>query len=235
MGDTPDIIDHPSPNFGDRRHGRGPDMVVLHHTAMTTCGEAIARLCDPATEVSAHYVITEDGAILRLVAEKMRAWHAGGGAWGVVSDINSHSIGIEICNAGPLDQHPPYPEVQMAALEALLPGILARHGIAPARVIAHSDMAPERKWDPGAKFDWRRLAMGGLSIWPGAGGDTQADFFESAARIGYRLPAVSDDPKGNVLGAFRLRFRPGATGAVNGLDRALADDLARRYPGPDTA
>lgn len=210
-------------------------MLVLHHTAMTTCHAAIQRLCDPAAEVSAHYVIAEDGTILSLVPEDMRAWHAGGGAWGAVTDVNSHSIGIEICNAGPLDAHPPYPEVQMAALEALLPGILERHGIAPSRVIAHSDMAPERKWDPGAKFDWRRLALLGLSIWPEPGGDTGADFFASAARIGYRLPRASDDPPRDVLAAFRLRFRPGASGPPDDQDRALAADLARRFPGPDSA
>ena len=156
-----------SPNHGPRRGAARPDMVVLHYTAMETAEAALARLCDPAAEVSAHYLVGVAGEIWQLVAESERAWHAGAGAWGGISDVNSHSIGIELANAGPLNGLPPFAEAQMATLEALLDSILARWTIRPQRVIGHSDMAPGRKADPGPKFDWRRLALGGRAVWPG--------------------------------------------------------------------
>ena len=161
-----EILERSSPNFGPRRDGLRPELVVLHHTAMLTAEAALERLCDPAAEVSAHYLVAEDGRTWRLVPEAERAWHAGAGSWGGAGDVNSRSIGIELANAGPLDGLPPFPEPQMAALEALLDGIMARWSIPPAGVIAHSDMAPERKSDPGPKFDWRRLARGGRAVWP---------------------------------------------------------------------
>jgi len=104
-----------SPNLGARRHGLSPDMVVLHYTGMESAEAAIIRLCDPAAEVSAHYVISESGLVTPLVPENARAWHAGAGAWGQVRDVNSHSIGIELANAGPQAGFPPFPEPQMAA------------------------------------------------------------------------------------------------------------------------
>lgn len=198
-------------------------MVVLHHTAMRSCAAALKRLCAPENEVSAHYVIGENGEVYQLVDEDMRAWHAGVGRWGNTQDVNSHSIGIELANAGPLLDFPPFPEPQMAALESLLAGILDRHGIKPQAVIAHSDMAPSRKFDPGAKFDWRRLALGGLSVWPEAG--ETGDFIEDAQRFGY--PTGEDHA---LLAAFRLRFRPQATGPLDNTDRAMIHDLARRFP-----
>lgn len=224
------IVDHPSPNHGPRRDGAGPDLVVLHHTAMLTAEAAVARLCDPAAEVSAHYVIAEDGRVWRLVAETERAWHAGAGRWGSVTDVNSHSIGIELANSGPLEGFPPFPEAQMAALEALLDSVMARWAIPPARVIAHSDMAPGRKADPGAKFDWRRLALGGRSVWPVAPAPSFADwaaFREAVARIGYAAPEGSWRP---VLEAFRLRFRPMAHGILGADDVAIATAVAESHP-----
>ena len=137
-------------------------MIVLHYTAMETCEAARDRLCDPAAEVSAHYLISETGTLWQLVPEAQRAWHAGAGQWGDVTDINSRSIGIELANTGDV----PFPEPQMAVLEGLMIGIMSRWQIRPERVIAHSDMAPARKSDPGPRFDWRRLARSGLSIWP---------------------------------------------------------------------
>lgn len=196
-------------------------MIVLHYTAMTDFACARARLCDPIAEVSAHWLVGEDGTAERLVDEKMRAWHAGAGAWGGVGDVNSRSIGIELCNGG--DQ--PFPAPQMAALERLLAAIMARWQIVPARVIAHSDMAPGRKRDPGPRFDWRRLAQGGLSVWPRAGGDAGAPLLPSLRAFGYPEAAPP-----LLLDAFRLRFRPWARGAEDATDRALAADLARRYP-----
>lgn len=212
-----------SPNSGPRRLGQDPDMVVLHHTAMQSAEAAIARLCDPAFEVSAHYVIAENGAVTRLVPEDLRAWHAGAGQWGKVVDVNSHSIGIELANAGPLVDFPPFAAAQMDALEVLLAGIMARHNIRAERVIAHSDMAPGRKADPGAKFDWQRLANAGLSIWPEAKGDPDVDFLTSAKAFGY-----PDTP--DTLAAFRLRFCPSATGPESAMDRAIIDALAKRWP-----
>ncbi|WP_413876500.1 N-acetylmuramoyl-L-alanine amidase [Albidovulum sp.] len=213
-----------SPNFGERRGATRPDLVVIHYTAMPSCAAARARLCDPAAEVSAHYLVSETGGVEALVPEAARAWHAGAGAWGAVSDVNSRSIGIELANPGDA----PFPEPQMAALERLLTGVMARWAIPPERVIGHSDMAPGRKCDPGPRFDWRRLARGGLSVWPGAGGDPAAPLPASLRALGY-----PEAEPGILLAAFRLRFRPWAEGPETADDRALADDLARRYPAAD--
>lgn len=210
-----------SPNFGPRRGGLAPDLIVLHYTAMPTCAEARDRLCDPATEVSAHWLISEAGRAEQLVDEAMRAWHAGAGAWGAASDVNSRSVGIELANTGDA----PFPEPQMAALEGLLGQIMSRWQIPPERIIAHSDMAPGRKRDPGPRFDWRRLALGGLAVWPGAGGDGNAPLTRSLNAFGY--PVAPDEV---LLQAFRLRFRPWAVGGEDAVDRALAHDLARRFP-----
>ncbi|MEM0944549.1 MAG: N-acetylmuramoyl-L-alanine amidase, partial [Pseudomonadota bacterium] len=128
-------------------------MVVLHYTGMESAAAAIARLADPDAEVSAHYVIDQDGTRTKMVRPHHRAWHAGVSRWGEVADVNSHSIGIELVNPG--DQ--PYPEAQMATLEALLGHLLARFSIQPERVVGHACVAPGRKIDPGPKFDWRRL------------------------------------------------------------------------------
>lgn len=195
-------------------------MVVLHYTGMASAPEALARLCDPETQVSCHYLITEAGQIYRLVPEEARAWHAGAGRWGDVTDVNSRSIGIELANTG----FHPYPAPQMAALEGLLADILARHAIPAARVIAHSDMAPSRKRDPGPRFDWRRLALAGLSVWPARG--DRAPLSDSLTAIGYD-PALPLDLR---LAAFRLRFRPWTTGPADDIDAELAHDLACRFP-----
>lgn len=212
-------------------------MVVLHYTAMGSAAEAADRLCDPGAEVSAHWLIDLDGSVLRLVPEELRAWHAGAGRWGTVTDVNSRSIGIELQNRG---DHP-YPDAQMRALEGLLAGVLVRWAIPPERVIGHSDMAPARKADPGPRFDWRRLARAGLSVWPeGArsdpapaparfapGADGPGEAFRAAAiRFGYD----PDLPGDLILRAFRLRFRPWAAGPEDEADAAMAADLAARFP-----
>ncbi len=226
-----EIFLRPSPNFGRRRHGRGPDMVVLHHTAMRDAASALERLCDPAAEVSCHYLIDERGHIFRLVDEALRAWHAGAGRWGRVEDVNSHSIGIELANPGPLRGHPPFAAAQMDALELLLGDILKRHRIAPQAVIAHSDMAPGRKADPGAGFDWRRLALRGLAVWPEPSmrqAPDEAAFLEQAAAFGY--PVGGDVAAETILAAFRLRFRPRHQGPLDGDDMAIITALAQTYP-----
>lgn len=228
------MIEAPSPNRGERRGGALPDLVVIHHTAMASAAAALERLCDPAAAVSCHYLIGEDGRVWRLVPEAARAWHAGAGAWGAVEDVNSRSIGIELANPGPLLGLPPFAEAQMAALEGLLEQVMARWKIPPARVIAHSDMAPGRKADPGPKFDWRRLARRGLSVWAeaGAAGAGGWDAFAAAAeRIGYRAPAAGG--REAVLAAFRLRFRPGASGPLEPGDVGLAEAVAAAFPCSD--
>ncbi|MCP3970347.1 MAG: N-acetylmuramoyl-L-alanine amidase [Rhodobacteraceae bacterium] len=202
---------------------------------MVDAEAALQRLCDPEIEVSAHYLIARDGTLFRLVDEEMRAWHAGAGAWGAVTDVNSRSVGIELDNTGAQ----PFAEPQMAALEALLPGIMHRWSIPPERVIAHSDMAPTRKYDPGGKFDWRRLALQGLSVWPGLssapagpslsgkgpqGADERA--FQAAAR-GFGYPEAGVDA---LLAGFRSRFRPCVEGPLQDADTALLQQLASRYP-----
>lgn len=219
--DHPTAEAWPSPNHGPRRGAASPDLIVLHHTAMPSPQAALARLCDPGAEVSAHYLVAEGGQLWQLVPEARRAWHAGAGRWGAVDDVNSRSIGIELANPGDA----PYPEPQLAALEDLMRGMMARWRIAPERVIAHSDMAPARKSDPGPRFDWRRLAIEGLGVWPDIG-PSDGDFRHHARAFGY----TADVPTEVLLAAFRLRFRPWATGPQDATDTALAADLARRFP-----
>ena len=209
-----------SPNHGERRGGVKPHLIVLHYTGMPSFAESKARLCDPVHEVSAHWLVDCDGRAAALVDESRRAWHAGAGGWGQVTDVNSASIGIEMQNPGTM----PFPEPQMAALELLLAGIMARWGIRPEGVIAHSDMAPSRKADPGKHFDWRRLALAGLSVWPKAGLGVAAAFALNACRFGY-----PDADEAALLHAFRLRFRPWAKGPLDDMDAALAADLADRF------
>ena len=211
----------PSPNFGERRGGARPDLVVLHYTAMESCAAARARLCDPVAEVSAHYLISETGGVEALVPEEARAWHAGAGAWGGARDVNSRSIGIELANTG----SQPFAEPQMEALVRVLAGIRMRWAIPPQRVIGHSDMAPDRKGDPGARFDWRRLAMMGHSVWPKSIEAPVEAFFPALRAFGY--PEVAPD---TLLAAFRLRFRPMHDGPVDARDAGMAVDLARRFP-----
>jgi N-acetylmuramoyl-L-alanine amidase len=191
---------------------------------MASCAEARARLCDPAIEVSAHWLIGNDGAIHGLVDETSRAWHAGAGSWAGLDDINSHSIGIELDNPGDRGFCNP----QMQALESLLAAIMARWNIPAHRVIAHSDMAPDRKGDPGRRFDWRRLSLQGLSVWPDAITPAHPDdFLKYAHAFGY--PDLAAEV---VLTAFRLRFRPAAlcnSAIPDATDAALARDLANRF------
>lgn len=188
---------------------------------MASAQAAADRLCDPMAEVSAHYLIAEDGAVLALVPEELRAWHAGAGRWGGITDVNSASIGIELANPGNV----PFAAAQMVALDCVLPGIMTRWDIPPKGVIGHSDMAPARKRDPGPRFDWRRLARGGLSVWPDTTARSSALTGDLAA-FGYD-PALSE---AEMLAAFRLRFRPWSNGPADAIDRGMAADLAHRFP-----
>ncbi|GAA5065924.1 N-acetylmuramoyl-L-alanine amidase [Roseibacterium beibuensis] len=212
-----------SPNHGPRRDGLRPELVVLHYTAMTECAAAEKALCDPAREVSAHYLVSRTGEVIQLVDEKARAWHAGAGNWRGAGDVNSRSIGIELDNDGVS----PFAAPLMDALEGLLRGILERWSIPPEGVIAHSDMAPERKSDPGPRFDWQRLARQGLAIWPDPAplGTVDSDRFRADA-LAFGYPDVSDDL---LLRALRLRFRPSVSGPLDAADCAIAAELAARY------
>ncbi|MDP0926773.1 N-acetylmuramoyl-L-alanine amidase [Paracoccus onubensis] len=208
---------YPSRNHGDRR-GQRPELIVLHYTGMANAAVARARLCDSRAEVSAHWLIGEAGIAEALVPETRRAWHAGAGAWQGRGDVNSRSIGIEIANPG--DR--PFTSRQMDALTELLRGIMSRWHIGPASVIAHSDLAPGRKIDPGPRFDWQRLAHEGLALWPDDGPDTPLS--DSLDAIGY--PACDEPLR---LAAFRLRFRPWAGGPETIADRRRAAGAARSY------
>ena len=150
-----------SPNFNERIGYVAPTMIVIHYTGMKTAQDALERLCDPAAEVSAHYVIDEDGTLYQLVEEDKRAWHAGVSEWEGETDINSASIGIELVNPGHEFGYREFPPEQMEALSELCKDIMARHDI--GTVLGHSDVAPERKQDPGELFDWGWLAEQGIA------------------------------------------------------------------------
>ncbi|MEM8792461.1 MAG: N-acetylmuramoyl-L-alanine amidase [Pseudomonadota bacterium] len=233
-------LDHPSPNFGSRRGVNWPDMIVLHYTGMETAAAALERLCDSEAEVSCHYLIDLDGARAKLVRPRHRAWHAGLSSWGGVQDVNSHSIGIELVNRGAGPDYAPFPEAQMAHLEALLAYLMLRFSIPPERVVGHACIAPGRKTDPGPKFDWRRLAARNLSVWldPEEGGadDSEPDahrFQTAARRFGYFTPD-SDAWCPETLAvwqAFAMRFLPQKSGgAPCGPGTRLMERLAERWP-----
>tara|TARA_Y100001935_G_C17233492_1_gene471688 strand:- start:175 stop:852 length:678 start_codon:yes stop_codon:yes gene_type:complete len=202
------IQDCPSPNLSDRSVDGAIDMVVLHYTGMQSARAALERMCDPATEVSAHYMVDEDGGVFRLVLEDKSAWHAGVSYWRGATDINDRSVGIEIVNPGHEFGYRPFTAPQMAAVRSLLGDIVARHGIAPARVVGHSDIAPARKQDPGELFDWQELARQGLAIWPRSATDPvePADVPDMLTAIGYDPSALLDD----VVTAFQRHFVPHA-------------------------
>ncbi len=215
---------HPSPNFNERN--APVSMIVLHYTAMPSCEESLARLCDgdpalPAGRVSSHYLVDLDGTVYRLVDEAKRAWHAGIGSWGGVRDVNSASIGIEIQNVG-VDgngRRVPFPEEQIDAVIDLCAGIQRRHGIRARNVVGHSDVAPVRKQDPGEAFPWRRLAAAGVGTWTDdfATPDRPADTM--LASIGYDISDL-----GKAMVAFQRHWHPEAItrGAENTLGRIAA-------------
>ncbi|MDE3015563.1 MAG: N-acetylmuramoyl-L-alanine amidase [Pseudomonadota bacterium] len=196
---------HPSPNF-DSRDGQPVDMLVLHYTGMASAREALERLCDPAAGVSAHYLVEEDGAVHALVPESERAWHAGVSHWRGNSNINQRSIGIEIANPGHDCGYRRFPKPQMEAVARLSKAILARHTIPARNVVAHSDIAPTRKKDPGELFDWEWLAERGIGLWPAASGQRPAvseSKEESLAAYGYDITALPA-----ATAAFQRHFRP---------------------------
>lgn len=198
------IVERPSPNQ-DARGGVGVDMLVLHYTGMVSGEAALARLCDPAAKVSAHYTIDEDGTVYAMVPEAQRAWHAGLSFWAGARDVNARSIGIELVNPGHEFGYRPFPMAQIGALAALCRQILNRHSIPAWRVLGHSDVAPARKDDPGELFPWEKLAGEGIGLWPAPGGDPgDAAVPALLARHGYD----PDVPLEKAITAFQRHFRP---------------------------
>jgi N-acetylmuramoyl-L-alanine amidase len=212
----------PSPNHDQRAGGLATDILLLHYTGMESTAAALARLCDPVAKVSSHYVVDEDGKITQLVPEARRAWHAGVSSWEGVADINSRSIGIEIGNVGHDLGYPDFPDAQIDAVIALCRDIIHRHHIRADRVLAHSDIAPARKADPGEKFPWERLHRAGVGAWvapkppstpalgPGDRGDEVADLQDSLRRYGYAIEptGIYDEATTAVVTAFQRHFRP---------------------------
>jgi N-acetylmuramoyl-L-alanine amidase len=231
----------PSPNHDARPKGMPIDVLVLHYTGMRDAESALARLTDPAAEVSAHYLVEEDGTIWQLVPEERRAWHAGRSFWRGMENLNDRSIGIEIVNPGHEWGYRPFPALQMAALCELCLEILARHPIPPRNVVGHADIAPDRKQDPGELFDWEGLARNGVGLWPYGVPDlgpaealadpaALAVLRRDLARLGYRVAPAGgmDEALAAVLRAFQRHWRPEAvSGAADCGTRArLAGLLA---------
>lgn len=223
------MIETPSPNFDDR--ALPVTMLVLHYTGMPDAASAIQWLANPTSKVSAHYVVTEDGQIVRMVSEAKRAWHAGRSYWRGINDVNSASIGIEIVNPGHEWGYRPFPIPQIEALIPLVHDILNRHHITRGNVVGHSDVAPARKQDPGELFPWATLARLRLALprptrnlvdphWSDGG------FMLALERFGYDIT----DPAAAVR-AFQRRFRPELIdGVIDGECRALL--LALLLPKP---
>ena len=237
------IIPAPSANFNERLHPL--DMLVLHYTGMKDGPSALARMQeDKEPRVSAHYMVEEDGRVFALVPEDKRAWQAGRSWWRGNEDLNSRSIGIEIVNPGHEWGYRPFPEPQIAAVLELCRGILSRWPIPQNRIVAHSDIAPDRKEDPGELFPWKRFAEAGVGLWPepqrpepwmmhgaemGDAGVTVEGLQRDLATIGYRISVtgVFDAATAAVVRAFQRRWRPMRVDGVGDVDTiVLANSVA---------
>jgi N-acetylmuramoyl-L-alanine amidase len=221
----------PSPNVDERAQGRAPDMILLHYTGMKTGEAALERLTNAESKVSAHYVVFEDARIVQCVPEALRAWHAGVSSWAGETDINSRSIGIEIVNPGHEFGYRDFPLRQTAAVISLCKSILMRRGpIHPERVLAHSDVAPARKQDPGEKFPWELLHTSGIGHWvrPAPPDITGAslqlnDRGEAVERLQAQLKSygygvgetgIYDEVTRDVVTAFQRHFRPARVSGI---------------------
>ncbi|RDI60670.1 N-acetylmuramoyl-L-alanine amidase [Microvirga subterranea] len=213
----------PSPNHGERKDGLRPTMLVLHYTGMPDSGEALQWLCNPVSQVSAHYFVFEDGRVLQMVPEARRAWHAGVSTWDGETDINSRSIGIEIANPGHPGGLPPFPDAQIESVIALTRDIVTRWRIPAVRVLGHSDVAPGRKLDPGETFPWESLHRAGVGHWVPPAPMRDGRFFSRGdqgmpiealqamlAMYGYglRINGTFDEDTEKVVAAFQRHFRP---------------------------
>ena len=213
----------PSPNHGERKDGRRPHSIILHYTGMNSAEAALKWLCNPLSEVSCHYFVFEDGHTLQLVPEARRAWHAGRGSWRGETDMNSASIGIEIVNPGHDGGYPDFPKAQIEAVSELIADIMDRWNMPSVRLLAHSDIAPRRKADPGEKFPWALLASLGLGHWIEPAPIEGGRFFSLGDEgqpikalqallgvYGYGLDVsgVYDEETEAVVRAFQRHFRP---------------------------
>ena len=213
-----------SPNFNERK--LSISMLVLHYTGMESGAAARERLCDPAAEVSAHWLVHEDGRVESLVGEDKRAWHAGRGSWNGITDVNSASIGMEIVNGGhnvPLADGslPPYPDEQILAVTKLAKEIIGRHNILARNVVGHSDIAPDRKEDPGEHFPWAGLAAAGVGVWPGELADDLRIVFE-----------YNDRDRGIAIlqrGLADLGYGASVTGCLDSATQSIIRAVQRRY------
>ncbi len=239
-------IDAPSPNFDTRT--APPDMIVLHYTGMPSGEAALDRLRDPNAKVSAHYLVEEDGRVFRLVAEERRAWHAGVSFWKGERDVNAVSVGIEIVNPGHEFGYRAFPDAQIEAVIALVGDIRTRWTIPDARIIGHSDVAPDRKEDPGEFFPWKRLHDAGHGLWaepaaaPGEAlgeGDEGVGVYAlqaALARLGYDSPPSGkyDVATRTVITAFKRHWAPHRLdGVADGETRARLMALLRAAAGYD--
>lgn len=209
-----EIKHKPSLNFGDRK-GQKPSLIILHYTGMQTAEEALKKLCDPESQVSAHYTVDEDGSIYKHVDEEMRAWHAGHSYWAGENDVNSRSIGIEIVNPGHEWGYRPFTGHQMKSLNELCADIIARNDMDFENVLGHSDVAPTRKQDPGEYFPWHELARHGIGAWPDPSDDDVVK--ASGINIERALKDFGYDPRVKLrenITAFQRHFVPEAF--VNG-------------------
>lgn len=205
-----------SSNYNERDPAISLQYIVLHYTGMKTAREALDRLCDPTSEVSAHYVIDEDGSVTNLVEDKYRAWHAGKSFWRGITDINSASLGIELVNPGHQFGYRPFPDPQIDALKKLLTALIKKYSLNPATtLLGHAEVAPDRKEDPGEFFPWRLLAEEGLGLWP----SPQTNDYQHAedgevqnmlCSLGFSCPATDtyDRSMRAVLLAFQRRYEP---------------------------
>lgn len=247
----------PSPNY-DERVGGAPDMILLHYTGMQSGEAALKRLCDPESKVSAHYLVFEDGRIVQCVPEERRAWHAGVSSWAGETDVNSRSIGIEVVNPGHEFGYRDFPLRQTAAVISLCRAILTRRGpIPPERVLAHSDVAPSRKQDPGERFPWQLLYDSGIGHWVrpaplnvegqtlriGEQGEAVARLQRMLASYGYGMEPTGrfDDDTRDVVTAFQRHFRQARVDGIADTStlrtlRALTETLPKRdVPTADAA
>lgn len=230
----------PSPNVDSRAHGKTVRILLLHYTDMESAERACAWLCNPVSKVSCHYLVDVDGGIIQMVDEDVRAWHAGQSVWKGERDINSASIGIEIQNPGHDHGYPDFPQAQMTAVAELGRDIVARHAIPPEHVLAHSDVAPRRKKDPGEKFDWKGLHAQGLGHWvepyrlgggqflhEGDHGDAVEALQAMLALYGYGIEITGnfDQETATIVAAFQRHFRPARVDGI--ADRSTIETLRR--------
>jgi N-acetylmuramoyl-L-alanine amidase len=230
----------PAANREPRRDGREPDMLILHYTGMDSAEAALDWLTREESKVSCHYLVDEAGRITQMVRESERAWHAGQSLWSGETDLNSCSIGIEIHNPGHDLDYRDFPDAQMQAVVALAQDILSRHKIPPSRVLAHSDIAPGRKRDPGERFDWARLAQAGIGVFvtpapagadqglgPGDEGSAVLELQRDLAAFGYGVEVTGTYGRGleSAVEAFQRHFRPGR---IDGFADASTRDTLKR-------